>query len=219
MRITRFASVVATLALVASACGSAASTSGPAATGVAPTGVAPAGDTSLPNTTPPPMPAAGGGSCGVQIDGGVTMSWHTDQTMATLQMDSWLSSEQRTMLNLVADDAGFLMNCQDASGSVSLLTTAGTTVATFAQGPGTYVIRQQAAGAPASAPGQISALVNLHDKNIWGVSEPGTLTITTLGSNHFVGTFEFKMATTGSTPISATVSGSFDLGCTSGTCA
>jgi len=212
----RFAALIAALAIAATACSGGGSTAAPGSTAVP--GSADPGSTA-PAGTVPSFASAGGGSCGVQIDGGVTKAWHSDQTMGTLQMDSWLGPDQRSALNLGAADEGFLMNCQDSSGSVSLTTTEGTTAATFPQGAGTYVIRQQLSGAPATAPGQISALVNLHDTNIWAVSEPGTLTITTLGTNHFVGTFEFKIATTGSNSISASVSGSFDLGCTSGTCA
>jgi hypothetical protein len=200
MRIGRFASLVATVALVAAACGSSSSTPG--------TGIS--GDQGAPS-----MAAAGGGHCQIDITGGATVSFTSTQDSGTLQMDYWLNPAARSALALSADAQGFLMNCQDSKGSVSLTTADGTTAAQLPEGPGTYEIRAQLGATGTPTPGQILTLVNLHDQNIWGVSETGTLTVTTLTASRFAGSFQMKIATKGSNNISASVTGSFDLGCTS----
>ena len=223
MRLHRFAFVVASLAFVASGCSSAASTSAPAATGAAPTGQAAAGSTAPGSTTPavivPSFAAAGGGACGVQIDGDVTKSWHTDQTTGTLLVSDWLSAADKAMLAVKDGEAQLLINCQSDQGSISLTTTEGTTVAQLPDAPGTYVI--EAGGLLANRkPGEIQTVINLKDKNLWSVTEPGTFEITSFTTNHLTGSFSFKIGRSdlGSQTVlgAATISVSFDLGCASG---
>jgi hypothetical protein len=155
----------------------------------------------------------------MDISGGATVSFESKQDTGTLQMDYWLTPDARSALSLGDGDAGFLLNCQGGDlGSVSFLTTDGTTAATFAKGPATYKIRAQLGTATPAAPGQVQTLFNLKDKKIWGATEEGTFTVTRLDGGDFAGTFAVKIGTTGPSPLSATVTGSFDLGCTSGAC-
>jgi hypothetical protein len=225
MRHSRFAFVIATLAFVASACGSGASTSASGATGAAPTGLTPAGSTVPGSTAPaviaPSFAAAGSGSCGVQIDGDVTKSWHTDQTTATLLVSDWLSAADKAMLAVKDGDAELLINCQSDQGSISLTTTAGTTSAQLPESPATYVI--EAGGLVADRkPGEIQTVINLKDTNLWRVTEPGTFDITSFNPSHLAGSFSFKIGRSdvGSQTVlaTATISGTFDLSCTGSAC-
>jgi len=225
MRLPRFAFVVAALAIVASGCGGAAATSAPGATGAAPTGQVAAGSTAPGATTSavivPSFAAAGGGSCGVQIDGDVTKSWHTDQTTGTLLVSDWLTAADKSMLAVKDGEAELLINCQSDQGSISLTTTAGTTAAQLPHAPATYVI--EAGGLLANRkPGEIQTVINLKDKNLWGVTEPGTFDITSFNPSHLAGSFSFKIARSdvGSQTVlgAATISGTFDLTCTGSAC-
>jgi len=156
-----------------------------------------------------------------QIDGDVTKSWHTDQTSATLLVSYWLTSGDRTMLGVEAGQEELLINCQSDEGSISLTTTAGTTAAQLPKAPGTYVI--EAGGLTAERkPGQIQTVINLKDSKLWYVTEPGTFEITSFAPSHLAGSFAFKIgrSETGSQTVAATatISGTFDLGCTGSAC-
>ena len=213
MRSFRLASVAAVIAIVLAGCGSSAST------GSASTSAPGSTDSSAGAASTVAAPAAAGGSCTISISGGKTVSFTSQEDSSTLQMDYWLPADGRTALGLADTDEGFLMNCQGGDlGSVSFSTTDGTTAATFPKGPGTYQIRAQLGTAGDPAPGQVQTLINLKDKNVWGATEAGTFTVTDLTGSHFAGSFSVKIGTSGSSPISATVSGSFDLSCQYGAC-
>ena len=212
MRSLKLASAAAIVAMVFAACGgSAGSTGAPGSTHST--------DTQGGGATTTAAPAAAGGSCKIAITGAKTVSFTSNQDSYTLQMDYWLPSEARTALSLSDTDQGFLMNCQGGDlGSVSFSTTDGTTASTFPKGPGTYQIRAQLGTGADPLPGQVQVLINLKDKNIWGATEVGTFTVTDLTGSHFAGRFSVNIGTTGSNPISASITGSFDLSCINGTC-
>jgi hypothetical protein len=220
MRSVRLASIAAILILATVGCGSnSGSTPGSTSGADGSTSAPDATDSALPSGPTVVVPAAGGGSCKVEISGGATVSFESKQDTGTLQMDYWLTPDARSALALGDTDEGFLMNCQGGDlGSVSFLTTEGTTADTFAKGPATYKIRAQLGNATAAAPGQVQTLLNLKDKNIWGATEEGTFTVTKLDGSHFAGTFSVKIGTTGSSSLSATLTGSFDLNCINGAC-
>ena len=214
---TKIASLVAALAIAAAACSSGGSKTTPASSG----GASTEPGSSEPAAVVPSFASAGGGSCGVQIDGDVTKSWHTDQTSATLLVSYWLTSGDRTMLGVEAGQEELLINCQSDEGSISLTTTAGTTAAQLPKAPGTYVI--EAGGLTAERkPGQIQTVINLKDSKLWYVTEPGTFEITSFTPSHLAGSFAFKIgrSETGSQTVAATatISGTFDLGCTGSAC-
>jgi hypothetical protein len=213
MRSFRLASAAAVIAIVLAGCGSSTGT------GSASTPAPGSTDSSDGAASTVAAPAAAGGSCTIAITGGKTVSFTSNEDSSTLQMDYWLPSDARTALALSDNDEGFLMNCQGGDlGSVSFLTTDGTTAAAFPKGPATYQIRAQLGTVGDPAPGQVQTLINLKDKNVWGATEVGTFTITDLTGSHFAGSFSVKIGTTGSNPISANVSGSFDLSCQYGAC-
>ena len=213
----RFGVAIFSVALIASAC-STASSAGPASAG-APTGsnaaaanAAPTADSGGQPTFV--MPAGGDGTCTVSINGGVTKSWTAKQDMGTLQVSQWLSASSRSMLKVNPGDAWFSLNCQGDGISVSFITADGTTEAMFPVAPGDHVIAESGVMG-ASNPGELSALVNLGDKNLWRVSKPGTFSVTKFGGSRLAGTFSFSM--TGDAG-DATVTGSFDLSCTGDAC-
>ena len=214
---TRIASLIAALAVVAAACSIGGATATPGAGGQGST---------EPGSSQPAVVAsfasAGGGSCGVQIDGDVTKAWHTDQTTATLLVSYWLSPSGRSLLGVQDGTEEFLFNCQSDQGpSISLTSTAGTTAAQFPKAPGTYVIEPSGLLGD-HKPGEIQALINLKDGGLWNVAENGTFTITSFSPSHLAGSFNMKIAKSGanlqSIVASATVSGTFDLGCTGDAC-
>ena len=214
---TRIVSLVAVLAVAVAACSSGGSTPTPRSGA----GVSTEPGSSQPAVVVPSFGSAGGGSCGVQIDGGITKSWHTDQTTATLLVSYWLKSGDRTMLGLAAGQEELLMNCQSDEGSITLTTTEGTTAAQLPKAPGTYVIG--AGGLTAERkPGEIQTVINLKDSNVWYVTEAGTFEITSFTPSSLAGSFTFKIGRSdaGSQTVAATatVSGTFDLGCTGSAC-
>jgi hypothetical protein len=217
MQRTRLVSVLAALAISAAACSSSGSTATP---GSGVQNSAEPGSSEL-AVSAPSFASAGGGSCGVQIDGDVTKAWHTDQTKGTLLVSYWLSPDDRS-LNGVEDGQEMLdINCQSDQGSISLITTAGTMATQFPKAPGKYVI--EAGGLVADRkPGEIQTVTNLKDKSLWKVIENGTLEITGFTPTHFVGSFTFKIGKSGddlkTIVATATVSGTFDLGCTGSAC-
>jgi hypothetical protein len=163
------------------------------------------------------MPAAGSGTCHVDVTGDVQRSWDSPQNAGSLAVSYWLSQDERGVMGLSADDIFFIMNCQSDTGSVSFTTTAGTNADNFPMKPMTYVI---ASGG--DQPGQVSMIVNFKDDSVWRASEHGTFDVTTFGNSHFAGTFQAKLAKLGDNMQynagTATISGTFDLTCTSSAC-
>lgn len=211
MRIIKLASVVVALAVVAAGCGgsSSAGVSSPAATGQN-------GSPALPSVV---MPAAGGGSCQVDISGDVTTSWHATQDLSNLMVSYWLSASSREALSLTGE--ALLLNCKGSGGSVSFTTPDKTLSADFPKSPKDYVV--PAGGILGGAqPGQVSMLLNLNDHNVWKVTEAGSFKVTTFGGGKFAGTFSVKVGKSGddlkTIVATAVVSGSFDFGCTGDAC-
>ncbi len=174
------------------------------------------------NVTVPQMPAAGGGSCSVKIAGDVNKSWTTSQTMGSLLMSYWLSPVELAQLSLKKDMAYCILNCQGSDGSVSFSLASDTTTAMFPKAPGKYVVPASGGIGLNGAPGQVGSLVTLNDNAIWNVTEPGTFEVTTFGGGKFAGTFQAKLGRLGddlhTITATATLSGTFDLGCTTGAC-
>jgi hypothetical protein len=213
---SKILSLVAVLAIAVAACGGAKATTAPQSGGQ---GSAAPGSSDA--VVVVPSFAKGGGSCGVQIDGDVTKSWHTDQTVATLLVSDWLNASDRSMLAVKDGEEMLLINCQSDQGSISFTTTAATTAAQFPKAPGTYVI--EAGGIVADRkPGEIQTVINLKDSNLWRVTEPGTFEITSFTPSHLAGSFTFKIGSyeVGSSAATntASISGTFDLACTGSAC-
>lgn len=213
MRFIRLTSVIAAMAIVASACGSSASTAGPGRT------LAPGESAQV--TLPaglPSMPAIGGGSCSVNITGDETKSWTSPQTMGSLLISYWLTPANRTLVALKAGEESLIFNCESAGGSVSFLTTNETTSAQFVKGPKEYVI--SAGGLLGGDPGKIKLLLNLKDESLWKVIEDGSFKITTFTGSKFSGTFSAKLAKADDmlkyTAGTAVITGTFDLNCSIG---
>jgi hypothetical protein len=206
----KIASLIAVLAIAATACGSGGSTAAPRSGGQ---GSTEPGATE-PAAVVPSFAAAGGGSCGVQIDGDVTKSWHTDQTTGTLLVSYWLTPGDRTLVGVANGDEELLINCQSDEGSISFTTTAGTTAAQLPKAAGTYVIERK--------PGEIQTIINLKDSKVWNVTAAGTFEITSFTPSSLAGSFNFKIGRSdvGSQTVvaTATVSGTFDLACTGSAC-
>jgi hypothetical protein len=224
MRFLRLASLIAALAVASAACGSSAATAAPA-DGSAPGSATPTPTPAAtdaggnPTVSLPAMPAAGGGSCKVQITGDVNKSWEASQTQGTLLLSQWLSSSDRELMSIAADEDSMILNCSTDAGTANFSTTSGTTSALFPKAPGTYVIATGGLGS--DKPGQIGVLVNTKDKLLWKTSEPGAFTIKSFGGGKFAGSFTVKLVTyldSGSTHSSATMTGTFDLGCTGSAC-
>jgi hypothetical protein len=212
MRIIKLASVVVALAVVAAGCGgsSSAGVSSPAATGQN-------GNPALPSVV---IPAAGGGSCQVDISGDVTTSWHATQDLASLVVSYWLSASSRKEMSWTEGKEALTLICKGSGGSVMFSTTDKTLSADFPKSPKDYVI--PAGGSYAAQPGQVSMQLNLSDHNIWKVTEAGSFKVTAFGSGKFAGTFSVKVGRSGDDPktivATAVVSGSFDFGCTGDAC-
>ena len=219
----RIGGLIVALALVASACGTSASTAAPAAStgngGGAATdgGSVPTTGVVLPSIV---MPAGGNGSCTVNISGDVTKSWTAKQNMGTLLVSQWMAASSRAMLSLKDGEESLILNCKGDGGSVSFMTADGTTSAMFPKGPKTYTISSGTLMGSDTA-GEIGMVINLNDKLIWATEEPGTFTVTTFGGSKFAGTFSVKIKATAdlqTRAANATLSGTFDLSCTGDAC-
>jgi hypothetical protein len=218
-RASSITSLLLTAVFAVAACGSSASSGGPATPGASTGG----GDMGGGGDQTPSISFAnvGGGSCEVKITGDVTASWSEQQNMSSVLVTYWLDSADREMLDMAADDASFLINCQGDAGHLSLTSAGSPTTADFPEGPGTYVIA--AAGILGGGEsGQASVLLTIGDTTMWGVSEPGTLNVTALDGSKFAGNFEFKAREVGddlqTVIANVTVSGSFDFGCSGTAC-
>ncbi|MGD0247523.1 MAG: hypothetical protein ABSB75_00565 [Candidatus Limnocylindrales bacterium] len=167
------------------------------------------------------LPPVGGGSCSVKVTGGTEVSWQSPQDKASLVVSYWLSSAERALLSLTADQEYFLMNCQSAKGTLSFYTTTDTTHAQFPEAPGDYVIEAGGVLGDTKA-GEVKALVTFPDKTLWRVTENGTFAIASFNGSHIAGTFTFKIGKESedlqSIVATATVAGTFDMACTSGAC-
>ena len=161
----------------------------------------------------------GGGSCKVTISGGLTASWESKQDDASVLVSYWLSPSDHAALG--GNSESFLMNCQGTGAQVSLYTTTGTTGSQFPEGSGSYVIDAQG---PASKgqPGMVGGIVSTGGSDLWNITEPGTFTVTDLNATHFAGRFQMTIAQIGTnlqvTSNTATVTGSFDMDCTTAFC-
>jgi hypothetical protein len=175
----------------------------------------------LSDGAPVDMPAAGGGSCSVNVTGDVTASWTQPQDMSSLLVTYWLSTSEMEFLDMPAGEVSFLMNCKSDQGTISLYSTNGTTAAQFPMAAGSYVVAASGILGGGGA-GQVSALVTIGKDTLWRVPEPGTFNVTTFDGHKFAGSFQFKIERIGddlkTVEASATLSGTFDFGCTSGGC-
>ena len=213
MNIRRSTSILAGLLLVSAlaltGCGS---SSAPGSSG---------GLSSPATRAPGGLPAAGGGSCTVNITGDVAASWTDQQDKSSVIVSYWLGASELGVLNLGAGEASFLFNCQSDQGTVSFYSTTGTTAAQFPKAPGSYAIAAGGIMSGAEA-GQVTALVTVGAAALWKIAEPGTFTVTTLDGHKFAGTFQAKIQKIGddltTVVANSTLSGTFDFNCTSGGC-
>jgi hypothetical protein len=209
MRMIKLASAVVAVAIVVAGCGGQSAGAGsPGATGPAATS----------SSTVAAHPAAGG-SCQVTVTGDITASWKATQDNSSLLVSYWLSSSSRTMMALSGE--ALILNCKGAAGSVSFTTPDKTSTSDFPKAPKNYVVPMGGV-IDTAQPGEIGMLLNLNDKQVWKVVEPGSFNVTTFGNGKFVGTFLVKIGRVGDdlTTITgnAVVSGSFDFGCTGDAC-
>ena len=218
MRARRLTTISFAFLFVVAACGgSSTATSG--ASGATGTAAAP-GSTNGGGSAPTvDMPAAGSGTCRIAITGDETKAWQITQTQGTLLLSQWLTSSSRGLLSLADGEESMILNCGSDQGAVSLTMSQGTTSSEFPEGPGTYPISADLIGAT-SAGAQVDLLLDTKDQKVWSVEEPGTFTVTTFGVGRFVGSFAVKVVTTldGGNHSQATLTGSFDLGCTGDAC-
>jgi hypothetical protein len=217
----RFGAAALAVALVVAACGGSASTVAPGASGDnGATGATPASVDATHADQTFVMPAGGNGSCSVNITGDVTRSWTAKQDMGTLLVTQWLGKASRSMMSLKDGEESLILNCKGTGGSISFMTAAGTTSAMFPKGPKQYVISSGSLLGSDTA-GEIGTVINLGDKLIWAVAEPGTFTVTTFGGSKFAGTFSVKLKATEdlqTRAANATLTGTFDLSCTGDAC-
>jgi hypothetical protein len=221
MRLNKLIPVLAALAVASAACGGSAATGAPGATGPAatvPAATVPAGSTQA-ATNRPDLPGIGGGSCSVNVTGDVTKSWTDSQSASTLLVGQWLTPASKAILKLPEGEASLIFNCESDGVSVNFLTTNDTTTAQFIQGPKDYVISAKGI-LGGGDPGQIGMLINFKDDSLWKVIEPGSFKVTTFNGNTFAGTFTAKIAKADDsfkyTAGFATITGTFDLKCTTG---
>ncbi len=203
MRPVRFVSIVAAMAIGVAGCGGSGSTAAPGSSGA---GSGTTGHLSA-------APAIGGEACSVKISGGVTKSWQSPQTSASMLVTYWLNESDKKLSGSAGGES-FILNCEGADGSAHFQTADGTTAAKFPKAPGTYVVPILR-----GAPGQVDLILHTNDSSIWVVAEPGTLTITTFDGSKFAGAFSVKMTNSSSgTDVSATLSGTFNLRCMASAC-
>ncbi len=163
---------------------------------------------------------AGGGECSVSLTGDVGTSWKQQQTAGTLLVSQWLSPSERQAVTLAEGQASFIFNCEGGTGSISFILGSGTTEQQFPEAPGEYVIAAGGVGATPTS-GQMVLLVNLHDRSSWSVSEPGIFRITSFGNSKLAGSFDAKLNQTNEQGVlsgTATITGTFNLGCTGSRC-
>jgi hypothetical protein len=214
----RVAAAIAAAALIVSACSSSGSTpvaasGAPASEPAAASGSAAATSGSAAATDTFVMPAAGSGSCTVNITGAVTASWTAKQNAGTLLVSQWVSASQLAVLGMTPADEAFIFNCKADAGAIDFTSTAGTTVDQIPVAPAEYVI--PAAGLTDHNPGQLAVLISLHDGNLWRVAQDGSFKITTFGGSKFAGSFQFDISSDAG---AATVSGTFEESCTGDNC-
>ncbi len=220
----RFGAVLAAAVLVVSACSGSAATVAPAASsnngGNGGNGGNATAATKTAATQSFVMPAGGNGSCSVNIAGDVTKSWTAKQDMGTLLVSQWLGKSSRSMMSLKDGEESMILNCKGSGGSISVMTSNGTTSAMFPKGPKTYTISSGTLLGSDTA-GEIGTIINLNDELIWSTAEPGTFTVTTFGGSKFAGTFSVKIKATAdlqTRAANATLTGTFDLSCTGDAC-
>jgi hypothetical protein len=175
----------------------------------------------LPGGLPSNLPAVGGGSCSVNVTGDVTASWTQNQDVSSVMVTYWLGDSERAVLQMSPGEENFLFNCQSDQGTVSLYSMNDTTAALFPEGPGQYVIPGGGVLGGGDA-GQVSALITIGKDTLWRIAEPGTFTVTTLNGSRFTGSFQMKIEKLGddltTVVATATLSGTFDWGCSGTAC-
>ena len=197
---TRLTSLVAVLAIVATACGSSAST----ATAV---------PTAVPTVALTSLAPVGHGSCAVEMTGAQENVWQSQD--ASLLVSYWLSGKDRQAAGLKGEM--FILSCGSDTGTVSFTMHDGTTATQFPKAAGDYVVAVNGAVAA-----QLSMTLTLPDKSVWAVSAPGVFKVATFAGGEFSGNFEVSIVQKNddlsTQAIGAVISGTFDLTCTGSSC-
>ena len=123
-----------------------------------------------------------------------------------------MNADERSALNAGSEEF-FILVCDSPSGSVTFMSYPGTTAGMFPKSPGTYVVPT----IYGLVPGSVLMAMSLSDSSQWLPSEDGSFVVTTFGGGRFAGHFSVTIATTDGSR-SASLSGTFDLGCTGSVC-
>lgn len=154
----------------------------------------------------------GGGTCQVDVTGDETASWVGSGGMMALNTDYWLSAEQK---QAYGDAFYFVVNCQGILGFLGFLAGTAAEQATIPYGPKDYVLSAADAADAGDQPIGVAVTIDGSDAG-YGLSQPGTLSITRFDADGIAGTFSFTATdllagvSGGTTPArSITVTGSF----------
>src|ERR1035437_8249676 len=156
---TRLTSLVAVLAIVATACGSSASTA-----------------TAVPTVALTSLAPVGHGSCAVEMTGAQENVWQSQD--ASLLVSYWLSDKDRQAAGLKGET--FILNCGSDTGTVSFTMHDGTTATQFPKAAGDYVVAVNG-----TAAAQLSMTLTLPDKSVWVVSALGVFKVATFADGEF----------------------------------
>jgi hypothetical protein len=146
----------------------------------------PPGDT-IPAPAEGAPPADGGGTCQVDVSGDETASWTGAGGPMALNTDYWLSAEQKQSFG---DPFYFVVNCQGVGGFLGFLAGTAAEQATIPYGPMDYTLQP---GSVMGATDQVLGVMVTIDGSdtSYGVSAPGTLSITKFDDTGIAGTFSF----------------------------
>lgn len=157
---------------------------------------------------------AGGGTCQVDVTGDEAASWTGSGGTMALNTDYWLSADQKQSYG---DAFYFVVNCQGVGGFLGFLAGATAEQATIPYGPMDYTLSAADAAGVSDQPIGVAITIDGSDAG-YGLTQPGTLSITRFDADGIAGTFSFTATdllagvTGGATPArSITVTGSFDF--------
>lgn len=164
------------------------------------------------------------GSCHVEVTGDVTASIDAVGGPEAVGVEYWLSAAEKDTMSSVAGTPApffFMLGCTAVDGtSIDITTGAAGSAATIPFAPAVYTVNptDPRVGGGGSSTDPLAVLVSLPATGTnWGLSEPGTVTITRFDDERITGTFSFRVTDVGSLETdlasqgSATVAGEFDF--------
>jgi hypothetical protein len=153
----------------------------------------------------------GGGTCLVDVTGDETASWTGGGGTTALNTDYWLTPDQK---QAYGDAFYFVVNCQGANGFLGFLAGATAEQATIPYGPQDYTLAAADPTAVGDQPIGVAVTIDGSDAS-YGLTQPGTLSITRFDESGIAGTFSFTatdlLAGDTAPARSITVTGSFDF--------